>query len=128
MFNPHDLLPNSLPSGRLPSSRASPAENSQHGGSINNDHLLYELTGYPVPYLENFGTLHSRASLSHDVTIPQNDTYQHTLSREGQQMAIHTSVDVPDDVVVQQPAWIRPDHENRSMCMAVLETRTLYLS
>lgn len=104
----------------------SPATNSQDGGSIDNNHLLYNLTGYEAPYLQNSEELHSGAPLSPDIPIPQDDTYRRTLFNEEQHKAIQALVDVPDDIVVQQLALIRSDHESRSTCMTVREIRTPY--
>ncbi len=128
MFNPHDLIPNPLRPRRPQRRRVSPAAHHHLGGSIDNDHLLYNLTGYQAPYLQNFEELPPGASLSPNLPDLQDDTYPQTPFNEEQHMAIEALVDVPDDVVMHQLALIRSDHESRSMCMMLLEIVMPYLS
>lgn len=117
MFKPNDLIPNSLRPRRPSRKQASSAPNPHLGGSIDNDHLLYNLTGYQAPYLRSFEELPPGASLSPNLPNQQDDTYPQTLFNEEQQKAIEALVDVPDDVLVQHLALIRSNHKSGSMCM-----------
>ncbi len=119
-FNPHDLVPNSSRPQRAPRIRGSPAANAQDGGSIDNNHILYNLTGYHAPYLQNFEELPSGASLSPSLPLLQHDNYLQTLLNEDQERAIEALAGVPGDVVAQRLALLRSDHESRSMCMVML--------
>lgn len=131
MFNPHDIIPNPLRPPRPQRRQVSPDANQRLGGSIDNDHLLYNLTGYQAPYLQNFEELPpqaSHASFSPNLPNLQDDTYPQTLFNQEQQKAIEALVDVPDHVVMHQLALIRSDHESRSMCMMLLDIVMPYLS
>ncbi len=126
IFNPLDLVPNSLRSRQSPKTRASLAATAQHGGRINNNLPPHNLTAYQASFLQSFEELPSPETCSSHLPIPQDDTYQQMLFNEDQQRAIQALSDVPDDLVLQQLALTRSGrshHSGKFICVKSCDMR-----
>ena len=121
MFNPRDLVPNSLRSRPRTKSRVSLA--AHRGGRINTNLPLHNLTAYQASFLQNFEEAPPAASLSSNLPLPQDDSYRLMHFNEDHQRAIQALRDVPDDIVLQQLAVTRSEHSSRSKFILLSDRR-----